>query len=64
MSVPGSREVQVGRLGGVGAAGVDDHQLHVRIGLAGVFDASEGDRVGEGGVAAGDEQGLGGAMSS
>ena len=52
-------EVEVGGFGGVGAAGVDDHQLHVRVGLPGVFDAAKGDRVREGGVAAGDEKGFG-----
>ena len=48
-------EVEIGGFGGVGAAGVDDHQLHVRVGLPGVLDAAKGDRVREGGVAAGDE---------
>ena len=52
-------EVEIGGFGGVRAAGVDDDQLHVRVGFSGVLDAAEGDRVGEGGVAAGDEKGLG-----
>jgi hypothetical protein len=59
MSVPGRiGEVQVGEhCRGVGAARVDDDDLHVRVGALRVLDAAEGDRVREGGVAAGDQEG-------
>jgi hypothetical protein len=51
-------QVQVGDLGGVGAARVDHDDLQRWVGAFGILDAPEQDGVRPGGVAAGDEQAL------
>ena len=51
--------MQVGDLRGVGTARIDHHQLHVGPRGTGVLDAAEDDRMGVGGIAAGDEQAVG-----
>jgi len=48
-------EMQVGLVGGVGAARVDHHQLQIRVGLLRRLDAAEQDRVRIRRVGAGDE---------
>ena len=50
------RQVQVGQLGGVGAARVAHDDAQLRVGALGVFDAPEHDGVRPGRVGAGDEQ--------
>ena len=49
-------QVQIGHRRGVGAARVDHDDLQIRVLRAGILDAAEDDRMGVGGVAAGDEQ--------
>ena len=53
-------QVQVGRLGGVGATRIDDDQLQRRVVLARCLDAPEQHRVRPRGIAAGNQQTVGG----